>query len=61
MFHLCLLLDAVVAGGTRGVAFVLGDLVGQLEDRVLLVEEDEVVVLNLHLRHLLGHSVVFTE
>ena len=25
------------------------------------MEEDEVVVLNLYLRHLLGHSVVFTE
>ena len=27
----------------------------------MLVEEYEVVVLNLNLRHLLGHSVVFTE
>jgi hypothetical protein len=61
VFHLGLLLDAVVAGGARGVAFILGDLVGELEDRVLLVEEDEVVVLDLHLRDLLGHSVVFTD
>ena len=61
VFHLGLLLDAVVAGGARGVAFVLGDLVGELEDRVLLVEEHEVVVLDLHLRDLLGHSVVFTD
>jgi hypothetical protein len=61
VFHLGLLLDAVVAGGARGVAFILGDLVGELEDRVLLVEEDEVVVLDLHLRDLLGNSVVFTD
>ena len=25
------------------------------------MEEDEVVVLNFHLRHFLGHPVVFTE
>jgi hypothetical protein len=25
------------------------------------VEEDEVIVLHLHLRHLLGNTVVFTE
>ena len=61
VLHLSLLLDAVVAGGAHGVALVLGDLVGQLENRVLLVEEHEVVVLHLHLGHLLGHPVVFIE
>jgi hypothetical protein len=52
-------LDTVVALGGVSVTLVLGDLVIQLENAVLLVEKHIVVVLHLHLSHLLCHSLVF--
>jgi len=51
-------LDAVVALGRLEVELVAGDLVGEVEDGVLLVVEHEVVVLHLHLRDFLGDAAV---
>jgi hypothetical protein len=55
-------LDAIVTFGRFTVELITGCLVGTVEDRILLMKEDEVVLLDLDLRHFLGYtSVLFLE
>jgi hypothetical protein len=55
-------LDAVVAFGRFTIKLITGRLIGAVEDRILLMKEDEVVLLDLDLRHFLGYtSVLFLE
>ncbi len=55
-------LDAVVAFGRFTVELITECLVGTVEDRVFLMKEDEVVLLDLGFRHFLGYtSVLFLE
>lgn len=58
MLKLLVRFDAIIALGWVHVAFILGDLIAQLENAVLLMKKHIVIVLNLDLSHFFCNSLV---
>jgi hypothetical protein len=58
MFKFLVGFDAIIALSWVHIALILGDLIAQLENAVLLMKKHIVIVLNLDLSHFFRNSLI---